>query len=298
MKREKIYLIRLPLVCNFNCRFCFLEKREINSFHFNLKDFFRLIDEAKKTNSTKIVFAGGEPTLIKELPLLISYAKKRKIPEVQLQTNGLKCSYENYVQKLKKAGLDSVLVGFHSHQEFKFNFLTRTRGYFSQVLMGIKNLFKYKIEVSFNHTITSLTYRNLEEYVKFILKNFPKPKSIFLTFVYPTGQCWKNKYLIPKVGKVAPYFLKALKYCLKNQVVVKTPHCGMPGFPLCLLKEEEMNLEKLISSGRKNIKTKEFNCVNIKLKRCQECKYDKKCVGISLNYIKLYGSKEFKPVRK
>ena len=144
MKKEKTYLIRLPLICNFNCRFCFLEKKESNISQFFWGDILRQIDDAKKTKSTKITFSGGEPTLIRELPLLISYAKEKGISEVELQTNALKCAYENYIQELKNAGLDSVLIGFHSHQEKNFDFLTQTNGYFPKVLRGIKNLFQYK----------------------------------------------------------------------------------------------------------------------------------------------------------
>jgi MoaA/NifB/PqqE/SkfB family radical SAM enzyme len=297
MTKEEIYLIRLPLLCNFNCLFCFLEKKESHLANFFWGDILRQIDEAK-IRSSKVTFSGGEPTLIRELPILINYAKEKGIEEVEIQTNALKCAYKNYVKELKNAGLDSVLIGFHSHREKKFNLLTQTRGYFPKVLEGIHNLLKYKISVSFNHTITALTYRDLENYVRFIVKNFPKPRNIFLTLVYPCGQCWRHKELIPSASQVAPYFLRAWQYCRQKKIKVVTPHCGMPGFPLCLLDQRrENNLEGLISSDRKNIRTKEFDCVNLKSNNCQNCKYNKICVGIAQNYKKLYGLKEFKPAR-
>jgi len=298
MKKEKICLIRLPLGCNFNCLFCFLKKKESYPSDFSVEDILRQIDNAKRTQSNKVTFSGGEPTLVKELPFLINQAKEEGIEEVELQTNALKCAYEGYVKEIKNAGLDSVLIGFHSHKEGKFNSLTRTKGYFPKVIEGINNLFKYKIAVSFNHTITALTYPDLEEYVKFLIKNFPKPRSVLLTLVYPCGQCWKYKKIIPRAGQVAPYFLKAKHYCQEKGVKVVTPHCGMPGFPLCLLDNgRENNLESLVSFGRKGVRTEEFDFVNLKPKSCQICKYNKICEGIALNYKKLYGTSEFKPVR-
>jgi len=295
MKKEKIYFIRLPLICNFNCSFCFIERKPNYPSDFSWENILWQINKAKKMQSEKVTFSGGEPTLIKELPFLINYAKEKGIKNVEIQTNALRCAYQDYVKELKNAGLDSVLIGFHSHKEEKFNFLTRTKNYFPKVLEGIHNLFKYKIAVSFNHTITALTYKDLEEYVKFLLKNFPKPKSIFLTLVYPCGQCWKHKNLIPKASQVAPYYLRTWQYCQQEEVKVFMPHCGIPGFPLCLLKGDSEELKGLISSDRKNIRTKEFKCINIKPKSCQKCQYYEICVGIAVNYRKLYGLKEFKP---
>ncbi len=217
---------------------------------------------------------------------------------MEIQTNALKCVYESYVKELKNAGLDSVLIGFHSHIEEKFNFLTQTSSYFPKVIEGINNLFKYKIAVSFNHTITSLTYRDLEDYVEFLIKNFPKLKNILLTLVYPCGQCWEHKKLIPKVSQVTNYFLKAVRFCQEKEVKIITPYCGIPGFPLCLLDNYmENNLESLVSFDRKSVKTEEFDFINFKPKNCQNCKHDKICIGIALNYKKLYGVSEFKPVK-
>ena len=298
MKKEKNYLIRLPLICNFNCLFCFLKKKKNHYPDSFLQDVLKQIDNAKKTQSNKITFSGGEPTLIKELPFLINYAKEKGIEKVEIQTNALKCVYEVYVKELKNAGLDSVLIGFHSHIEKKFNSLTQTRDYFPKVIKGINNLFKHKIAVSFNHTITTLTYRDLEDYVKFLIKKFPKPKNILLTLVYPCGQCWKYKKLIPKASQVAHYFLKAMRYCYKKRVKIITPHCGIPGFPLCLLHNNtKNNLENLVNSDRKGIRTEEFDFINLKPKNCQDCKYNKICIGIASNYKKLYGTSEFKPIR-
>ena len=293
MKKEKMYFIRLPLVCNFNCLFCFIDKKVKCYPDFLEKDIFKQIDGAIERKYNKITFSGGEPTLIKELPNLIDYARKKGIKKIEIQTNALRCAYKNYTEELKNAGLTSVLIGFHSHEEEKFNYLTRTKNYFPKVLKGIQNLFEQGINVSFNHTITSLTYRDLREYVEFIFKNFPKPKSVFLTFVYPCGQCWKHKELIPKVSQVAPYYLKTWKRCQKEGVRVFMPHCGIPGFPLCLLKGKPAELKDLISSDRKNIRTKEFECINIKTKSCQKCLYNEVCVGIAVNYKELYGLEEF-----
>ncbi|MEA3464018.1 MAG: radical SAM protein [Patescibacteria group bacterium] len=293
MKKEKMYFIRLPLVCNFNCLFCFIDKKANHYSDSLVGNISKQIDDAVREKYNKITFSGGEPTLIKELCVLIDYARKKGIKKIEIQTNALRCSYKNYVNELKNAGLTSVLIGFHSHKEEKFNYLTRTKDYFPKVLEGIQNLFERKIDVSFNHTITSLTYQNLREYVEFLFKNFPKPKSVFLTFVYPCGQCWEHKKLIPKVSQVAPYYLEAWKRCQQEEVKVLMPHCGIPGFPLCLLEGKPAELKDLISSDRKNIRTEEFECINIKAKSCQKCVYNEVCVGIAVNYKKLYGLKEF-----
>jgi radical SAM protein with 4Fe4S-binding SPASM domain len=50
----------------------------------------------------------GEPALYKELPDLIAYAKKLRIPEVQINTNGLPFTKES-IQQVVEVGLDRVI---------------------------------------------------------------------------------------------------------------------------------------------------------------------------------------------
>jgi len=297
---KKNFLIRLPLACNFDCLFCFLDgSGRDGSKAAELDVYLRTIDSIPDKEMCHLVLSGGEPTLFRPLPFLVAYAKQSGIGVVEIQTNALRCYYKDYVKRLKEAGLDAALVGLHAHTEKTFDRLTQTTGHLPRVLQGIENLFRYRIRVSFNHTITTLTFRELPAQTRFLVSHFPACRSLFFTLAYPCGTCWANKRIIPRASAVAPYFLEALRIARAEKVPFRIPHCGMPGFPLCLLPlDGRDDPEGLISSQRKLISSSEFPCANIKATRCRLCVYDHVCIGIASNYKKLYGLGEFEPRRE
>jgi len=59
---------------------------------------------------------------------------------VNLITNGIRCSSENYVLKLKRAGLDSAQVSLEAGTAEIHDAITKTPGSFDKTVEGIKNL--------------------------------------------------------------------------------------------------------------------------------------------------------------
>lgn len=104
-RRINFETLRLPITskCRLNCHFCF------NPY----KNEDRPIEFLKNIISTqgikRIKLSGGEPTERKELIELIKYAQSLN-KTIILCTNGIKCSDEDYVRKLKNAGLNHVRI--------------------------------------------------------------------------------------------------------------------------------------------------------------------------------------------
>ncbi len=293
-KGKKITTIRLPLICNYRCKFCFLEEKYADLEKFPLDDVVREIHDAVKSGMDKIILTGGEPTLLNELPVLVRYAKSKGIKEVEIQTNATGLSDREYAKKLAGSGVDSLMVGFHSHIEKKYDQLTSTKGNFKKAIKGIDEISKYDVEVFFNHTINALNYADMESYVQFIHGSFPKTKKLYFTFVYPVGDCMKNKEIIPKISETVPFLEKALKVCKSYGLEVFFPHCGMPGFPFCLLDRESLKfLKNPLNLERELVRTEDFQCYNVRTEKCKKCRFGSICVGIARNYATLYGFDEF-----
>lgn len=100
-------MVEITDACNINCRFCYKRKGA------SMKSISRVrqdIEDAKKLRELHTVtISGGEPTLHPELCQIIEIIKNYGF-HVFLLTNGVLIDKE-YMQRLKKAGLDSIL--FH-----------------------------------------------------------------------------------------------------------------------------------------------------------------------------------------
>ena len=162
---------------------------------------------------------GGEPTLRKDLVFIINMASKiHSIRQINLQTNATLVSYKEYTVKLKKAGLDTAFVAFHSHKESVSNKLTSST-FWDKTVQGIKNLLSIGIPITLNPVINKLNYHLLPQYVKFVKEEFPNIKCISLSFVQPVGRAWKNKWIIPRYSEVLPYLKKeVLVLCVMKKM--------------------------------------------------------------------------------
>lgn len=99
--------------CNQNCPICIV-KFENKCFNPN-REYNASIEEIKKGikkyNSRQIFLLGGEPTTREDLFEIIKAIKDSgNLPAIY--TNGQKLKDKNYVKKLKKAGLDRIVLQF------------------------------------------------------------------------------------------------------------------------------------------------------------------------------------------
>lgn len=302
----KKILLRFPLTCNLNCIYCFIPSnlRQRNKGPLNIKQKINeIIRGSKKGRPEKLIIAGGEAAMFSKLPNILSFAKSLGIKRIELQTNATPFYNKALAFKLKESGLDSAMVGFHSHIEETYDHLTNTRGMFKYALYGIENLLAAKINTYINCTICTLNYVNLSEYVNFLHAKFSSINHLMFTFIYPAGRALKNiELLLPRVTDTMHEFWKMVSFCKKNGIKISLAHCGIPGLPLCVLYKTKTTLSRFpvhfnIDKSSKNIKTDEFDCNNEKFKSCSLCKYNSFCVGIPVRYVKIYGQREFKPVR-
>ena len=103
--------------CNINCNFCayhglagkHVEEKKVMSLDF----YKKIIDQLAEFPSPvcRLTFSGyGEPTLHKDLPEMIAYAKEKKVAEqIMLVTNGLLLNPELNL-RLIDAGLDYIRI--------------------------------------------------------------------------------------------------------------------------------------------------------------------------------------------
>ena len=152
--------------CNNDCAHCY----NARSRHFPELDkerWKKIIDKIWDIGIPHIVFTGGEPTLRKDLPVLIQYAQEKGLI-TGLNTNGRKLSDQAYLQSLVDAGLDHVQITFESHIPEIHDEMVRSNGAWQETVEGIKNAVNSSLYLMTNTTMLENNRESLRETLSYL----------------------------------------------------------------------------------------------------------------------------------
>ena len=155
---DNVY-IRLTDQCNLKCKHCSVDANPYKNKKIKLKPIYKLIDEIYEMMVTTIIFTGGEPTLVTELPEIIAYASKKPL-KVVLMTNGLNITKE-YAILLVKNGLKQVNISLDGFKAISHDWFRGVQGAFRQAINAINHFTNLGILVE---TTTVVNKRNSLEY--------------------------------------------------------------------------------------------------------------------------------------
>ena len=166
--------IALTYDCNIRCRFCYAgcsepEKQagQPTQPGLDVKGFMKVLDSIRfEAEVPSVSFTGGEPTLYKELPSLISYAVNNNGMRVNLITNGTLITARK-AKALARAGLSSAQVSIESASADEHDAITGVTGSHAASINGLKALQAAGIRVHPHVTICSLNRAKLLEYPVF-----------------------------------------------------------------------------------------------------------------------------------
>lgn len=292
--------IRLGMQCNQNCLFCTVandHEETMSTKQAKEKILFFL-----KQGTKRLTITGGEPTLRRDLVAIITYARKAGMEIVDLQTNAVLLFNDSYVRKLKEAGLNYITVGFSSHKEEIYNYLTQSK-FYGCALGGMKNIIKHKIALSVYHVINRENYEDLLSFIDFCL-DLSKDIIFAFAFLRPNGNTLSNKHIVPKLTEIELYVYQTLNY-LKS----KNIYALLEGVPLCYMQEFEKQSAETwramqppvpyVSEGE--VKHESLHkYINKRLKKkspvCSVCKLNNVCVGVWEEYADIYGTGELFPL--
>lgn len=144
--------------CNFNCRYCFARYKDVKGEHLSLEEKLKIISELKKCDQfRKINFAGGEPTLDKDLPAMIRHAHNLGF-ETSVVTNGSLIN-KNWVKSLS-GNIDMIGISIDSFDKATNEKLGCSS---TQGTLNINNVFSiadtcntYGVKLKINTVVTKL----------------------------------------------------------------------------------------------------------------------------------------------
>ena len=279
-------IVCITNLCNQKCVFC-------SRGDFNPAD--TKIGIEKKINFFKnsICIEGGEPMLSRKVYKWAAYAKKKKVKDIILVTNGFNLEKPHIVKKLLDAGITMFNVHFPSHNEKLFDILTQTKGNFPSRVAAVKNLINiagpHKVRLTM--VVNSVIYKYMEDYAKFIVDNFSDILYIEINMIKVLGYVEERRWLVPRLKVVKSRLLKAFKILEKANMKFLTD-----GFPLCYLNGFEHKSIDVFKMGhsRDTLYLDEKNLAP----SCFKCSLKKLCSGLRTDYSELYGYSELKPSRK
>ena len=110
-------LIDVTNRCNLRCPVCFANAAAAGYLYEPTQDeirqMLRNLRNLKPHPTPAIQYAGGEPTVRKDIVELVAMAKEEGFTHVQIATNGLRLAKrENLAKELKEAGLNTVYLAF------------------------------------------------------------------------------------------------------------------------------------------------------------------------------------------
>lgn len=150
-------LIDVTNRCNLKCPVCFanaaVSKYLYEPSYEEIRTMLRNLRSNKPVPTPAIQYAGGEPTIRKDIVDLIKLAKEEGFTHTQIATNGIKLAKNpDLVRELKEAELNTVYLQFDGVNEIPY-INNRGRNILPLKLEAIENCRKYKLGIVLVPTI-------------------------------------------------------------------------------------------------------------------------------------------------
>jgi molybdenum cofactor biosynthesis enzyme MoaA len=304
IKKLKIVVIT-GYACNNNCVFCIdADKRRL--MQKTTAELVREIYQARKKGAGVLELIGGEATIREDFPRLVALAKRIGIRDVICATNGRVFADPVRARAITDAGINSLIFSVHGPTPQVHDALTRSPGSFRELVRGLKNLKKLGFKkINGNTTVVKGNMRRLAAIAEFYVRH--KVRNVEFIFVDPNYGGAKNNFraLVPLISKAAPYMRRALAIGLKagmDQWKVRyVPLCHFTGYE----QQVSETFERLLyhtehwapDFKNKDATGSRAELGRLKTGRCRGCRLYTACEGIWVEYLKVYGDKELRPVK-
>jgi len=191
-----------------------------------------VMKEMKNNKANKCTLIGGEPTLHPGIVDLIKYGKQIGL-SMKIVTNGRMLSNENFLRRIKEAGISIIAISIHSYKPTTHNKITKNKS-FGETVQGIKNCLKEDINLFTLTTINKLNKNDVfgtanflnELGVKNIVFNIAAPDmngGLITRFVLSPREIAKiiekNYKLLKKEGIKAEFYATT-PLCLYNKRII------------------------------------------------------------------------------
>jgi MoaA/NifB/PqqE/SkfB family radical SAM enzyme len=309
-RRETRVHVAIGPWCNNNCLFCMEEDREDRRKQNGALSPEHVHDILRAhRGADEVCFTSGEPTLVRQLPQYVGWARELGYPRVSVTTNGRRLAYRSYCEQLVRRGTNRFYISIHGHTARLHDGLARSPGAFEQAVAGLENAASFRSAGVSVHTCTVVTTRNLPHLgaIYTHLRSLGA-NQVVLNAMQANGRAHTHfDQLFPRYTLIAAEFTRVLEQLGENQppiFLVDVPRCITESIPdknrgwVEAYVHHEVDLPsreraELVERHRADLD----RSLRSKGPRCAECSYDAVCEGVWDNYLARFGWQEFLPVR-
>lgn len=240
----KRFDINVGFSCNMRCTFCYYltEIERGTTKDISTTEIMRRLRVGREWNKTAVDFTGGEPTLRKDLPDLIRYARRIGYKTVCIITNGWKIgSVDNYIKKLSNAGLNDILISVHGASLSTHDGLTGRNGAFIKTMKAAEKVQATKtINLRFNYVVCQENFNEVEQAADKMASFNPTALNFILFQPTRTASHAPNHIRFKNYREAVVPIKKAINTHKKT-----IPHINVRDIPYCLLKGYESHVKPL-----------------------------------------------------
>jgi len=292
--------------CNNKCCFCLDEDKRRQFRDKPTGQIRQEIYEARQGGSTYLELIGGESLIRPDIIDLVRFASSLDFDTINIATNGRMLAYEDFAQKLVRAGVTDIIFSLHGHDAELHDSLTRVPGSFDQLLQGFHNLVRYLgvDRIGTNTTIVKQNYQYLRS-IGALIRDLGIRNSEFI-FVDPTTGAPYNFFhtYVPRISQAAPYIRELLDIGKQGRI----PHWHIRYVPLCHFTDyldQVSELQEVATFNSEHLgpefqnydaEGSRMHISRQKAEQCRDCSLNSRCEGIWKEYVRHYGDQELKPI--
>lgn len=296
--------IKLSYACNNHCIHCVVADQRASALARG-RDFrttaevLAELQDARRRGFGLVTFTGGEPTLRRDLPVLVRRAVDLGFV-VGIQTNGRVLCQPGPREALCGLGVRFV-VALHGADAGVHDCVTRAPGSFGQTLAALRALASRGEKVTGKVVISRANVASLPAVADVLLES--GVRRVNLTFPHGLGNAARDyRAVVPRFSEVMPPLREAVARMARGGGEAVTE-----AVPLCVLGDlariaSEDHYRQCVRSEVRQLDQgprdwSRDRVVEGKAKAdvCRDCPDDDRCEGAWREYLDTYGSEELGP---
>lgn len=283
--------------CNNKCVFCH-SAFEQNKSGLITNTSKKILQWGRKAGAIGVYFGGGEPTVVRNLVELVTFAKNNGYEHIRILTNGFNLSDKEYLDKLLNAGANEFEVSIKGHDAETHDLLSQSAGAFRKVVSAVKNLIYRDVYLVLAILITKKNYKFLSKMVSDFRQIGVKNFSYWLISLHDVNKK-KLSSLLPSLSDVIPYVVETFHFAESYDLHIETCH-----IPLCFFSEpyrkhvfdvRDLDLLVVSQNGKFKLEQSAYES-GMKIEACIRCREKNRCLGLRKDYMEIFGTSEVKEI--
>ena len=298
--------LKVGYACNNRCVHCVIADQRDDAAarrgrtERTTREIVAEMADARKKGFASLVLTGGEPTLRRDLPALLSAARGLGFA-LGLQTNGRRFADPAYTARLATFPLTCV-VALHGDTAARHDAITRAPGSFEQTVAGLRNLRAAGVRAFVKVVLSKLNAGHASAIVGLAV-DLGVPL-VNVAFPHALGEARRDfQAVVPRYADVVPDLLTALaRYRDQTDLGIEAvPFCLLPGYEAHVTDQpfrdacvaiEHRQLDQPEARDWREARAE----MKAKPDTCRACRHDARCQGVWREYLDAFGGAELVPV--